>query len=286
MDAPLVFAERDVGLGTAYERLAIYRLFDAWSAARDIRTAYEGPIDGMAGVAGLHLVGLARHGTHVTVELTDARALEHVEGIYRHLGLHSRLTTRLAGAATAPSEGTYDLALTYNALPMLDDFEGQLARVAAVAARFLLVSVTSPFSYGVSIRKAVRKVERARKQELFDHPSTRPEVIEPILRGYGTIVEHEFLDCPWWPDLFVETGETLLSGTWSRLTGRRPERPRTSTPPRGAGFLHGADSWPLFPDRPGYDALERAMRRHPVFDGRSAAVARVFAHHHAYLVAR
>jgi hypothetical protein len=282
----IVYPEQDVGLGTAYERVAIYELFDRWLDRRPVQTALEGPIDGMAGIAGLHLLGRARKGTNIRVELTDATALERVRGVYQHLGLADRLETA-AQDQDEPGQTRAELVLTYNALPLIADWRGYLDRVARRSSRYLLVSVTSPFSYGVTIRKAMRIFERGGPDELFDHPSTRPEVIEPVLEQYGRIVEHDFLDCPWWPDLFVETGQSLLTGTLKRLPlagrllGEGAKRPATQ-----AGFLYGPRNFPLFPDHPDHHSLTESMKRHPVFDGRGERLARLFGHHHAYLVER
>ena len=76
-------ASVDVGLGTAYERVAVYRLLDRWLRGRGIATAFEGPLDNMAGIPGLHLIGLARRGARVTVALGEPRWLDNVRAIYR-----------------------------------------------------------------------------------------------------------------------------------------------------------------------------------------------------------
>src|ERR1017187_5133425 len=107
--------DADVGLGTAYERLAVYALLDRWFADAGLRSALEGPVDGMAGMPGLHLIGLARQGTNVTVPLPDTRALEIVRRTYRWLGIEERLTT-LCTADPLEIPGQFDLVLTYNAL--------------------------------------------------------------------------------------------------------------------------------------------------------------------------
>src|SRR5580700_2081845 len=97
--APL--AKVDLGLGTAYERVAIYKLFDRWAEGRRIETAAEGPLDGMAGIPGLHLMGFAHRGIHATVCLPDDGALARVRAIYRRQGIEERLSTyRIASDAT------------------------------------------------------------------------------------------------------------------------------------------------------------------------------------------
>ena len=274
-------AEVGVGLGTAYERVAVYRLLERWLAGRGVARAFEGPVDNMAGVPGLHLLGLARAGADVTVALTEPRWLANVHAIYRAQGCEARLETCLVRECDPLPPRAFDLAVTYNALPVVIDWKGLLARVASTSRRWLFVALTNPSSYGVWIREALRVVEPARREELFDHPSTRPHVIEPLLRELGRITEHAYFDCPWWPDLFVDAGESLLGATLKRLpvVGDAFAR-RKDAAPKGR-FVYGQSHFPLLaPDR----ELAGALARHPVFDGRPLAVARAFGHLHAYLV--
>ena len=183
------------------------------------------------------------------------------------------------------AEGTFDVVLTYNALPSVPDWKSHLGEAACHANRQLWVSVTHPASYGVFVRKALRLVQPGpRPMELFDHPSTKPGLLEPELRRYGSIVADAYVDCPWWPDLFVETGETLLTGTLSRLPfGRRFRRgPAAAPPAAGAAepFLYGPGRFPFFGGDGWSSELEPALRRHPNFEGsRSRAAASLLAHH-------
>jgi hypothetical protein len=186
--------------------------------------------------------------------------------------------------------GSYDLVLTYNALPLVRNWRSYLEQLAQRARGYLLVSVTNPFSYGVGIRRVQRLIEPGRKPELFDHESVRPSVLGPFLERLGTVVEHEHLDCPWWPDLFVPTGQTLAQATLTRLPllGDWFAAHSFSKGPEGNGaakpFLYGRDRFPLFSDGPGYEELAAALKRHPVFDGRGELLGCLFGHHHAYLI--
>ncbi len=165
-------AHHDVGLGTAYERWAVYRLLGKWLETREIATALEGPVDGMAGIPGLHLVPAAARGARVTVLVPDAPAAETVRGVYATLGLADRLDVR---ASAAWPEETFDLVLTYNALPSVLDWKGYLAEAAARARRHLFV-VTHPASYGVFVRKALRLLrspDRSRRSSSTTPPPGR-----------------------------------------------------------------------------------------------------------------
>jgi len=158
--------EVDVGLGTGYERLAIWRLLERWLAGLPVRTACEGPVDGMAGMPGLHLVDRARQGTQVTVFHEDPGALDRVRQIYRLLGVEPALATAIARPGALPDR-RFDLVLTFNALPAVGDWVAYLEGLAALASRYLVVCVTNPSSYGVAIRKLMRRAEPHGAPELF-----------------------------------------------------------------------------------------------------------------------
>jgi hypothetical protein len=282
-------ARRDVGLGTAYERWAVYGLLSRWISTREVATALEGPVDGMAGIPGIHLLPLARHGARVTVLVPDAEGAAVVEEIYRTVGVQDRLDVRVS---TGWPDGTFDFVLSYNGLPCVPDWRAYLAQAAARARRLLVVSVSHPASWGVLARKALRLLQPGeRLPELFDHTSTKPENLEPELRKYGRIVEDSFVDCPWWPDLFVETGETLLTGTLSRLPfGARFRRgPAGAASPgdRTKPFLYGPDRFPFFGGAGWSEELAPALRRHPNLDGsRFRFLAGLLAHHRIRAVER
>jgi hypothetical protein len=225
----------------------------------------------------------------VTVIVPDEEGEEVVRGVYRTAGLEDRLDAR-AGAAW-PQE-MFDLVLTYNALPSVPDWKGYLAEAAARARRRLVVSVTHPASYGVFLRRTLRLAQPGEKPlELFDHPATSPRALEPELRRYGRIAGDAFVDCPWWPDLFVVTGETLLTGTLSRLPfGARFRRgPAAAAPaaPWQEPFLYGPGRFPFFGGDGWTDELQPALRRHPNLDGsRFRALAGLLAHHRIRSVER
>lgn len=269
----------DVGLGTAYERLAAYRLIETWVADQPLCTAFEGPVDGMAGISGLHLLPLARRGTRVTVASTSQEASDRVRQTYARCGLTGNLEAVCLDQP--PKAGTFGLVLSFNALPLVHRWRDYLGTLAACTARFLLVVLTNPHSYGVGLRRGLRFLERGEHlPELFDHESVRAGVLESELRRIGDIVRTAYLDCPWWPDLFVPVGQTLREGALSRL-GLGDPRSR-ETRPKGR-FVYGPNSFP-YGDPGSLSALRRALRWHPTFDGGHRLLGRLFGHHRAYLV--
>jgi hypothetical protein len=262
----------DYGLGTAYERGAVYARLGTWlgSACAGQRIV-EGPDDGFAGMPGLHALGLARLGAFVTVVHESAERLADVRAVYASADLSHQLTTRQS--AVVP-DGQWDAAISFNAQATAGDWQTHL-RALASRARRLVVFVTHPFSYGTLLRRALRRLEPVRTAELFDHPATRARILLPLLEKFGTVEDRAWVDCPWWPDLFVPQGSGLLDGTLSRFF---PGARRT----QASAFRYGPGDFPwATDDRPA--ALLLRMRRHPSFEN-LPWISPIFAHHRAYLV--
>jgi len=248
----------------------------------------------MAGIAGLHLMGLARRGVRVTVHLPDEDGLSRVRAIYAHQGLGDRLTTRRATTDSVPT-GPVDLVVSYNALPYVSDWRAYLARLLAIEARWFFVVVSNPVSYGTFLRRAQRALRGEHVRELFDHEVTRRSIIEPVLERGGRIVQHQYLDCPWWPDFLLPARKNLagdalafarrLAGA-ARLSGASSVARGSSDSDGAPRYVFGATRYPFFEDAEGFEELRRSMRLHPVFDRAPEPVARFFGHLHGYLVER
>jgi len=274
--APL--ATQDLGLGTAYERVAIYKLMDRWSQGLALRTACEGPLDGMAGIPGLHLLGLAKKGISVTVCLPDEGALSRVRTLYRRLGVDSRLTTRVLQADAIPTDSV-DVLLSYNALPYVTDWREYLDRLFAARARWFFVVVSNSASYGTYLRRLQRTIRGEKVIELFDHEAARRETIEAELSRRGRLVAHDYLDCPWWPDFLLPARKNLAGDMMSKLRGVRG---RAGGPERR--FVFDENDYPFFEGEVGYEEMMRSLAWHPVFDRAPEPLARFFGHLQGYVV--
>jgi hypothetical protein len=279
-----LYAPLDVGLGTAFERLAVYRRVRTWATQKNIRTALEGPFDGMAGMPGLNLLPLARGGTDITVVLPDRDAIERVREVYARGGLSKRLTAIVADAP--PQGATYELVLTYNALALVDDWRGYLGDVIARSTRWAIVSVSHPTSYGVYLSRGLKALRGERSPQLYEHEAAAARNLEPELLRHGTIVDIAYVDCPWWPDLFVTAGGTLAQEVVSAVPivgAKLAAKLAPSSQPHPGPFDYTPDAYPFSTEDEPRELVD-AMKRHPHFDDRTRRVAALFAHHRAYLL--
>jgi hypothetical protein len=280
--------EHDRGLGTAYERWRFYRLLDKWATDYDAKSALEGPVDGMAGVGGVHLVGLARRGVRTTSALPSAEKADVARAVYERAGVSEedvdvRVVADLVHAAQelAPS----DLVVMYHALPLMHDWRAYLRGFARLAKKVLIVTVCNPDNWGVA---AIRVGSALRGIRDIEPPAVwRTEVLAPELWNVGRVREHVYFDAPWWPDLQVTAGQTLVDRARQLLRQRRSDV-RFTAGEHGAKlaerFVYGPAKWPYFGGEGWTEELEPALKRHPAFEDVRPSLGRRLAHLHAFVI--
>lgn len=278
--------EHDRGLGTAYERWCFYQLVAKWAAEYEVASALEGPIDGMAGVSGVHLVGLARSGVKVTSAVVSEEKAVIARGVYAGAGGGTAEVRVVedpvrAGEVLPPS----DLVVVYHALPLVEDWRAYLSVVAKLARKVLVVTVCNPDNWGVA---AIRAAGRMRGRRDLEPPeSWRTDALAPELWRLGRVRDHVYFDAPWWPDLQVAPGQSLLDRA-RQLVGRRRGDVRFTAEEAGAKlaerFVYGAGRWPYFGGPGWVDELFPALLRHPGFDGWQSGWRARVAHLHGFVV--
>src|SRR5258708_36669498 len=113
---PTQVIEHDRGLGTAYERWCFYQLLARWAEEYGVETALEGPVDGMAGVRGVHGAGLARSGVRVVAAVTSEGAAQVARGVYLRAAPRADVDVRVVTDEARVGElPPSDLVLVYHA---------------------------------------------------------------------------------------------------------------------------------------------------------------------------
>jgi hypothetical protein len=271
--------EQDRGLGTAYERWCFYQRMNQWAEEFGVETALEGPVDGMAGVRGVHCAGLARTGIKVVAAVASDRARAIAQGVYERVapqaGVDVRVVSDEARVGELPGS---DLVLVYHALPFVDDWKRYLQTMGKLAKKVLVVATCNPHNWGFT---AVSWIGGVKAPDVW-----RTETLAPELWNLGRVRDHVYFDAPWWPDLPVAPGQSLANRLKQMFIGK--EGARFAAPERdavlAAKYVYGPDRWPYFGGPGWLDELQPALLRHPAFEGTKESVARRMAHLHAFVV--
>jgi hypothetical protein len=274
--------DRDCGLGTAYERYVFYQWLERIAARYEATSFLEGPVDGMAGVPGVFGLGLAQRGIAVHAAFTDAAQAELSTAIYREE--RAPVTTHVAAPDALDALPTADIVLSYHALSFVPDPAAYLKALARKARKALVVTVCNPDTWGVRV---IRGFSKLRGMTGVDAPAIwRTETLAPLLWELGVVKEHEYFDCPWWPDLQVSPGQSLQDRLKQMLPWRRRENLEFTATDGELSKTHvyGAGRWPYFGGGGWHEELLPALLKHPAFDGGPRKVREWTSHLHGFVV--
>jgi hypothetical protein len=274
---------QDRGLGTAYERYCFYQLLEQWAHAFEVETFLEGPIDGMAGVAGVHGVGLAKQGVQVVSAVPTEEHAKIARSIYETC--KAPADVRVVGSELDGLPKS-DMVVCYHALSFVDDWRSYLSRVAALAKKVLVVTVCNPDNWGVAV---IRSLARLRGVSGMEAPeSWRTDILAPELWRLGRVREHTYFDCPWWPDLQVSAGQSLTDRLKRMMFVKKKSFAFTDGPEEttlAEKYAYGPSRWPYFGGAGWVDELLPGLLKHPCFEGARSAVVRArTAHLHGFVV--
>jgi hypothetical protein len=269
----------DRGLGTAYERWCFYQLMDGWAREYSVESALEGPVDGVAGVRGVHCAGLAREGVRVVSAVPTAESAAVARGVYADVALPGTFDVRIVTNEDLTEDlPASDLVLVYHALPFVRDWRRYLETLARRARKVLIVATCNPDNWGFT---AVRWVGGVQAPAVWCTGT-----LAPALWELGRVRDHVYFDAPWWPDLPVAPGQSLAHRLKQLFVGRGGAR--FAAPERGAvlasKYVYGPGRWPYFGGPGWLDDLQPALLRHPAFEGSSPPLVRRAAHLHAFVV--
>jgi hypothetical protein len=270
--------EHDRGLGTAYERWCFYQLVEKWAAEYSITSALEGPVDGMAGVRGVHFAGLARAGVHVTATVSNDPCATVARGVYETVAPGKSVDVRVVDPRRLEGLPESDMVLVYHALPFVEDWRGYLRTLAKLARKLLVVATCNPDNWGFT---AVSLIGRASAPDVW-----RVETLAPALWELGHVRDHVYFDAPWWPDLPVAPGQSLrdrLKQMFVRRGGARFAPPESGAV-LASKYVYGPGRWPYFGGSGWTDDLQPALLRHPAFEGSKGNLVRRMAHLHGFVV--
>jgi hypothetical protein len=284
-----VFAH-DRGLGSAYERYHFYRLVERWADQFGIRSVLEGPRDGMAGVPGVHGVGLARKGIPVVSVVSGDDQASVTRAVYERGGARSFEVRSMPGDLAADGYAALralppsDLVIAYHALET-PDWRDYLRAAARLARKLLVVTTCNPHNWGVTVVRAVAGLRGVRG--MAPPEAWRREVLAPELWELGRVKSHVYFDAPWWPDLQVSPGQSLLDRAkrlWTTRTNALEFTASGADSVLATRFVYGAERWPYFGGDGWADELGPALARHPSFEGRTGTLGALAAHLHAFVV--
>jgi hypothetical protein len=186
------------------------RLLVQLHTALDLRTSFEGPDDGMAGIAGINSLPLGLQGVRTTLLLPHPGRAALARTVWHHHAPDADLETveTWDGKHLPFPDSCFDLAWNFNVMTRQGDPRSLLAELVRISRRYVLVFVPNRLNYSFELHRLHHRVAG----QPWDHG--RIDLMHPRpwrrwLTEMGlTVREAIWVDCPWWPDI-VDFGQMI-----------------------------------------------------------------------------
>ena len=275
----MAVTDKDTGLGTTYERIAVARLLARLADRYTIGSVLEGPTDGITGISGINSIPLAQRGASVELVLGSPSEVVLAERAWETLGLKDKVTIRAAdGDSLGASPRSYDLVWNFNSLPAVASADALLDEMCEASREFVMVFVSNTWNYGFPIHRLHHKVAR----EPWSHGNISVMNIRMVSerlakRGFK-VIERLLVDTPWWPDIdspIEEVAATFLPFLKRFVSGsKRLER-----------YTWTIDTLPYF-DEQRLARLLSDIEKHFVIENTGFKPLQIFFAHHRGVLAR
>ncbi len=272
--------EKDTGLGTTYERVAVARLLGRLADRYEIGSVLEGPTDGITGIRGLNSVPLAQRGAEVEVVLGDPDEAALAARAWERLGLGGRVAVRTSREGRLDAQPrSFDLVWNFNSLPQVSSPGALLDEMCEASREYVMVFVSNTWNYGFP----VHRLHHLAAHEEWSHGDisamdTRMIAGHLTQRGFE-VVERMLVDIPWWPDIdspIEDVAATFLPFLRRFVSGsKRLER-----------YTWTVDTLPYFDDERLRKLMPGLSRHFAIENSPLTPLKLVFAHHRGVLARR
>jgi hypothetical protein len=267
--------EYDTGLGTIYERLAIYSLIERLARELNIQSSLEGPLDGITGINGVNSIALARIGVQATVVLPHLDLIQYAKRFYAAEDCLSN--AGFVCSRDLVPDRQFDMVWNFNCLPQLENPEATVEQMARCSRKFLLLFVPNTRNYGFGIHRIYHRWEK----EPWGHGDVKLMDVKKIAAWLGKMgfkpVRSLYVDVPWWPDIHTPIEEVAASFFPFLKPFIRKSR-------RLEVYKYGLDNFPYF-QKDRREKLLRALSSHPNFECCRLGLLKLFFGHHRGILA-
>ena len=191
--------DRNEGLGSSYERIALNLKLDELRQAYGIRSALEAPTFGFTGLSGINSIWLAKNNVDVSLLDNDSERLRLVKQVWNELNLSADFRYQERFEQLPFEDKSIDFAWNFSAMWFLEDMDTFLQELTRVISKVIMICVPNRSGFGYLSQKYLSSVEL---KSLLQEEYIIPKNIINAMQELGwRLQERNYIDCPPWPDI-------------------------------------------------------------------------------------
>lgn len=260
--------DRNEGLGSSYERVMLNRKLEEVRVRYAIRSALEAPVFGFTGLSGINSLWLARQGTEMHLIETDPERSRLITQIWNEVHLPVKCIHQPTYETLPFDDQSIDFAWNFSAMWFLNDMDAFLQELMRVVTKAIMICVPNRSGLGYLSQKYVSGVDL--REALREEYIIPRNIVRSMTNSGWHLNEHNYIDCPPWPDIGMAKEDFLKLFGLGFLVPRSP----SEVPFYSILDLY-SEKDPLF---------EQKMLRYSWFENTIPRIIKFFWAHHKYFI--
>lgn len=203
------FDDYNEGLGSSYERIVLNNLLYGFCSRYKVKNLLEAPCFGFTGVSGINSLGAAQQGVRVTIIDHKGSRLHQIEELWNETETNADFLYSAAYEELPFADNHFEMSWNFSALWFVKNIEKFLSELTRVTDKAILLIVPNTKGLGYNLQKMTTDLKKD-EVGIFNPAFIKPKVFCRLMKSYNwKLVEHNFVDCPPWPDIGMKKEDFL-----------------------------------------------------------------------------
>ncbi len=193
------FTNQDEGLGSSYERIVLNNKLLQIIKDNEIHSLIEVPSFGFTGLSGINSVAASKEGCDVRIVDNDKRRCSLIENTWDRIGETVIVDYNHEFNLENYQKNQFDMSWNFSAMWFLKDIESFVKQLTHITKKVIMICVPNTNGIGYISQKMSGKddLKRLLREEFID----KEYIVDLMEKNNWKIVEHNYIDCPPWPDI-------------------------------------------------------------------------------------
>lgn len=201
------FTNIDEGLGSSYERVVLNNKMLELCQKYSVKKALESPSFGFTGISGINSFALAKSGINIDMTDHDDSRIELIKDFWKQYNQTCNISFVEDYAKLPYDDNQFDLSWNFSAMWFTKDLSSSLAELCRVSEKAVMICVPNRSGLGYLSQKLMGKAELAK---YLNESNIMPKAIINEMKNLNwKLIEHNYIDCPWWPDIGMPKAKFL-----------------------------------------------------------------------------
>lgn len=212
------FSEPDEGLGSTYERFVINKVLLKVIKHFSVKNVLEAPSFGFTGLSGINSVILAQNNCQVALMDHDQNRLEKIEEVWNKLNLRFNPVFTTDYQTIPLDDRSIDMSWNFSALWFVSNIKTFLEELNRVTSRVIVLMVPNQSGLGYIHQKYTGKNDL---KKYLKEENINPCLLKKLMKEMDwKLLDHQFIDCPPWPDIGMSKEKFLKKLNLDFLAGK------------------------------------------------------------------